>query len=93
MGYLGLWVKNDGVNPQVKIRINKNMTQIRQFIGLVNYYHDVWKGCLHTLETLTTIAYCKVKFKWTKIKPEAFKKIKRVAAPGFYQIRRFILKN
>ena len=40
--------------------------KVRQFIGVVNYYLDIWARRSHTLANLTNITYSKVKFKWTK---------------------------
>ena len=41
--------------------------EVRQFIGVMNYYCDMWPGCLHTLGPLMKIASNKTKFKWTRI--------------------------
>ena len=46
--------------------------EVRQFIGLVEYYCDMWERRSHTLSPLTKITSIKVNFKWTKIKPDAF---------------------
>ena len=40
--------------------------EVRQFIGLVNYYRNMWEIGLHQLESLTKLTSSKVKFKWTK---------------------------
>ena len=69
-----------------KYRSNKNMNppisrkEVRKFIGLVNYYRDMWARWSHTLAPLTNITSNKVKFRWTKIKQDAFGKIKRIVA-------------
>ena len=54
--------------------------EVRQFIGLVNYYHGISSRHSHMLAPLTKIMHSKVKFKWNKIKQEAFKEIKRIVA-------------
>ena len=54
--------------------------EVRKFIGLVNYYRDMWARWSHTLAPLTNITSNKVKFRWTKIKQDAFGKIKRIVA-------------
>ena len=54
--------------------------EVRKFIGLVNYYRDMWARWSHTLAPLTNITSNKVKFRWTKINQDAFGKIKRIVA-------------
>ena len=41
--------------------------EVRQFIGLVNYYRDMRSRRSHMSARLTKITTNKVKFKWTKI--------------------------
>ena len=70
MEYLGLWVTRDGVKP-----INKNKEaitkmkpptsrkEVRQFLGAVNYYRDMWPRRSHNLAPLSKITPNKSKFK------------------------------
>ena len=46
--------------------------EVRQFIGLLNYYGDMQAGGSHTLVPLTKIIPSKVKYKWTKIGQDNF---------------------
>ena len=47
--YLGYWITREGIQP-VTSKINaisniaapKNKKELRRFVGLVNYYHDMW---------------------------------------------------
>ena len=60
MEYLGLWVTRDGIKS-----INKKIEAIKilcrqlpeekfcKFIGLVNYFRDMWEILSHMLEPLT----------------------------------------
>ena len=57
-----------------------SLKEVRQFIGVVNYYHGVWTRRWHTLPPLTKIASNKAKFIWTIIKQDSFNEIKRVVA-------------
>ena len=50
----------------------------RKFISVVNYQHDMWPRTSHTLVSLPQITSYKNKFKWTKIKLDAFVEIKRI---------------
>ena len=66
-----------------------SLKKVWQFIGVVNYYHDMWARH-YMLATLTKITLSKVKFKWTKIKQDAFNETDRIVArdtlltcPGF----------
>ena len=54
--------------------------EIRQFIGVVNYYRYMWEIFSHTLAPLTYITPSKVKFKWTKIEQDTFNEIKHIVA-------------
>ena len=47
--YLGHWITRLGIEPHankvaaiLQIAPPKNKTQLRSFLGLVNYYHDTW---------------------------------------------------
>ena len=51
VNYLGYVISKEGIRPQVKkvkaildISHPTNKRQVRQFIGMVNYYRDVWQG-------------------------------------------------
>ena len=45
------------------------------FIGLVNYYCNMWERHSHTLENPNNLTSNKVKFKWTDVNQKAFKEI------------------
>ena len=54
--------------------------EVRQFLCVLNHYHNMWARRSHLLAPLTNITSCKVKFKWTKIEQGAFQEIKRIVA-------------
>ena len=60
------------------------MNEVSWFIGLVNYYQDMWERCSHALAYLTKIKFSKVKFKWTEIEQDDFKKKKWIVARILY---------
>ena len=87
MEYLGFWVTGTGIRPinkKVKAIVNmtppKNMKQMRAFIGVINYYRDMWARRSHILHPLTALTSPKVKFKWTSVEQKSFDKIKRTVA-------------
>ena len=52
----------------------------RNFISLVNYYHNMLARCSHILDPLTNLTPSKVQFKWTQIRHKLFKGIKQTVA-------------
>ena len=46
--------------------------EVRQFLGVVNYYRNMWSRKSHTLSPLTNITSIGVNFKWAKIEQDAF---------------------
>ena len=57
-----------------------SLKEVQQFIGVVNYYCNMWSRCSHMIAPLTEIPSNKVKFKWTKIKQDDFDEIKWIVA-------------
>ena len=54
--YLGFWVINNGIIPlsykveSIKtIDVPTKVHDVRRFVGLVNYYRDMWRKRAHTL--------------------------------------------
>jgi hypothetical protein len=83
--YLGYWVTRTGVQPQEKkvqgiLRMEepKNRKQLRGFIGLVNYYRDMWHRRSHVLAPLTTLTSKTVPWTWGPEQSQAFKEVKRI---------------
>ena len=54
--------------------------EVRHFIGVVNYYRDIWGVSSHTLLSLTNITPSKVRFKRNIKKQGAFGEINLVVA-------------
>ena len=53
-----------------------NKQELRCFLGMVNYYHDIWKQRLHTIAPLTAIASPAAMWTWGKEQQKAFLEIK-----------------
>jgi hypothetical protein len=54
-----------------------NATEIRMFIGCINYYRDMWLSCTHILKPLTNQSGLRKRapIKWTDDMQQAFDKI------------------
>ena len=85
--YLGYLINREGVRPTMKkvnailkIDTPKTRKQLRSFIGLVNYYRDMWPKRAENLACLSDMTSSKVKWKWTEKHQEAFDNMKQVVA-------------
>jgi len=81
--YLGYWLTRNGIQPQPKkveaiLRLEppKNKRQLRTFLGMVNYYRDMWKRRSHVLAPLSGMVSPEAKFVWGPEQQKAFKEIK-----------------
>ena len=57
-----------------------NTKEVCSFIGIVNYYKDMWSRLSYLLHPLTALTSNKVKFKWTEVEKRAFDDIKQAFA-------------
>ena len=83
--YLGYDLTRSGIKPQAKkveaiIRLNPPRTkrQLRTFLGMVNFYRDMWHRRSHVLAPLTALISKDAKFKWEDKHQKAFDEMKRV---------------
>jgi hypothetical protein len=55
-----------------------NATELRMFIGCINYYRDMWPSCAHILKPLTDQSGLKKRapIKWTDEMQKAFDKMR-----------------
>ena len=79
MEYLGFQVTRDGVklmNRKIEAINNMNpptyQKEVQNFIGVVPYYPNICPRWSLTLAPLNILKYIKRKFKWDKIKQDAF---------------------
>ena len=68
------------VEAIVNIIPPKNMKQLWEFIGIINYYRDMWARQSHLLHPLTALMLPKVDFKWTDVEQKVFDEIKCTVA-------------
>ena len=85
--YLGFLLTTDGIKPQPKkieamtrIKTPTNSKQLKQFIGMVNFYRDVWPKQSHILAPLNKLSSKtgKIHWQWTKIHQQAFEEAKEM---------------
>ena len=56
----------------------KTKKELRGFIGLINYYHDMWIRRSHVLAPLAKLTGANSKWEWGKEHRDAFKMIKKI---------------
>ena len=86
--YLGYSLTTEGVKPQRKKvegmkRIKKPTTpkQLKSFLGLVNFYRDVWKKRFCIVAPHSKLSSVKPKdWTWGRKQEHAFRKIKEVSS-------------
>ena len=83
--YLGYHVTRDGVMPIPKkveaiqaLAVPKTCKQLRQFIGMINFYRDMWQKRSDLLAPLTALTSKNVKYDWKDEHQKCFDAIKRV---------------
>ena len=83
--YLGYKITRQGIQPVAKkiqaiqnLKPPTNTKQLRSFIGIVNYYRDMWIKRSHILAPLTKLVSKTQKFVWEKEQQHAFDIIKKV---------------
>jgi hypothetical protein len=76
---LGYWISKQGVSPTTKkvnaitnIATPTNKRELRHFIGMVNYYRDMWIRRSHILAPLAALT------SWGEEEQKAFDTMKRV---------------
>jgi Reverse transcriptase (RNA-dependent DNA polymerase)/RNase H-like domain found in reverse transcriptase len=87
--YLGYWITRKRIQPVhhiveaiLKIKAPTTRKELRQFIGIVNYYRDMCFCRSELLDPLTILTSSKVKFEWLPSHQLAFDKIKKIMENG-----------
>jgi RNase H-like domain found in reverse transcriptase len=69
------------VEAILQLNAPKTIKQLHSFLGLVNYYRDIWKLILHLVTPLTVVTNVprgSKTFKWTEAQDKAFHEVKKV---------------
>jgi len=83
--YLGCWLTPHGIKPLAnkiepiyKLARPKNKREMLSFLGLVNFYRDMWKSRSHILAPLSNLLKKENKYQWGEEHEKAFNKIKKI---------------
>ena len=75
--YLGYWITRKGVQPTTQkvkaitaIEAPKTKKQLRRFIGMVNYYRNMWGKQSEILAPLSALTSKLAKWEWYQQTPE-----------------------
>ena len=60
--------------------IRRNYQEVRSFVGLVNYYRDMWPKRAHILAPLTELCSTRNKFKWNDNHESSFQQMKKLVS-------------
>ena len=87
LDYLGFKITREGIMPLPdKVEAIKNIAvpqtkkQLRSFIGLINYYRDMWKHRSDILTPLSSMTSKQAKWNWDRKCQEAFDSIKKIVS-------------
>ena len=83
--YLGYWITRDGIQPVTKkveairkLAPPKTKKELRHFIGMINYYRDMWIRRSEVLAPLAALTSKTTKWEWTDVHQKAFETIKQI---------------
>ena len=83
--YLGYRISRKGIQPIPKkvdaiqnIAVPTTKRQLRRFIGMINYYRDMWARRSHVLAPLASLTSKSTKWEWTDEHTKAFNEVKKI---------------
>ena len=83
--YLGFWITRKGVRPQTKkveainnLKVPTTKRQLRRFIGMLNYYRDMWPRRSDLMAPLSRLTSKTVPWKWTAVEQKAFDDLRKI---------------
>ncbi|TYZ66947.1 hypothetical protein PybrP1_005963, partial [[Pythium] brassicae (nom. inval.)] len=85
--YLGFKISEQRLTPVLakvtairQIKPPKTRKQLRRFIGIVNFYREMWERRAHIMAPLTHFCLPKQPYKWTATEDAAFRAVKAMIA-------------
>ena len=85
--YLGYWITRDGIQPSLtkvsaiqQLAEPKTKKELRKFIGMVNYYRDMWIRRSEVLAPLAALTSKTTKWEWTDQHSQAFQLMKSIVS-------------
>jgi len=82
--YFGYWITREGIQPMPKrvqailaIQPPKDKRQLRRFIGMINFYRDMWIQRSEILAPLTELTSETAKWQWSERQEKTFKQKRR----------------
>ena len=78
----GLHKTQDKIEAVINAQKPENVTQLRAFLGLVNYYSHFLPSLASVLHPLYQLLKQKVKFLWTESAQKAFQNVKEMITSG-----------
>ena len=85
--YLGYWITRDGIQPSLtkvsaiqQLAEPKTKKELRKFIGMVNYYRDMWIRRSEVLAPLAALTSKTTKWEWTDQHSQAFQLMKNIVS-------------
>ena len=85
--FLGHWLMPTDIKPYhkkvnaiIQLKPPKNIKQLRSFLGMVTYYHDMWPRRSHILSPLTDLLKTPTCFHWSTVCNITFKHMKSLVA-------------
>jgi hypothetical protein len=79
------------VEAILKLSPPKTKRQLRHFLGMINYYRDMWQKRSHMLAPLTGLVSPLVKYKWGEEQQKAFAEIKQKVSQETLLIVHYLL--
>ncbi len=83
--YLGYWISREVIQPITKkiesivsMAPPKTIREVRKFVGMVNYYRDMWIRRSDVLAPLTKLCSTKATFVWNEEQQIAFDTMKKI---------------
>jgi len=77
---MGIKPVENKVKAMINLAAPRNLKQLRSFLGMINYYRDMWTRRSHILAPLHNLLRKGTRWSWNSEHQRAFNDIKRVTA-------------